>query len=233
MKIILKVILFVLFIIAGVGFTLSAAKVLNVRLEDWRQGARFYWLIGFVSYIPIHFIFRRLIILHVFSHEISHALWSVLFGGKVSEIYVSRNQGGYATYTKGNFIVTLAPYFFPLYSIFFLIIWFLAADGYKPWLTAAIGFSMCFHVMLTIYSIRLGQPDLKSSGVLFSISFIYVMNCVIMGIIFCKTAGVMGTMAFLKDGVEIFSRLAPAAAETAKWTDARLTREGIASIFNR
>lgn len=154
------------------------------------QGKISYWFIGgFAAYIPIHVVFRRLIIVHVFSHELTHALWSVLFGGKVDEMYVSRSRGGFTRYSRGNFLVSLAPYFFPLYALVFFGLFFIVRENLKPVFAALCGFSICFHIILTIYSMRIGQPDIRQEGRFFSYPFVALMNLLIIGVIHTGLTG--------------------------------------------
>ena len=56
-------------------------------------------------------------LVYVFGHELTHALWVWLMGGRVSRFRVGRD-GGHIVTDRNNFWIALAPYFFPLYSIF-------------------------------------------------------------------------------------------------------------------
>ena len=60
--------------------------------------------------------------LYVFGHELTHALWVWLMGGRVSRFRVGR-EGGHILTDKNNFLIALAPYFFPLYSILVLALY--------------------------------------------------------------------------------------------------------------
>lgn len=162
--------------------TYSEQLIHIVRQSTWKQALWFAG--GFLSYIPIHIVFKRLIIVHVFSHELTHALWSALFGGKVDELYVSRSRGGFTRYSKGNFLVTLAPYFFPLYALVFFGLFFIVRENLKPIFSALCGFSICFHIILSIYSMRIGQPDIRQEGRFFSYPFVILMSLLIIGVIY-------------------------------------------------
>src|SRR6476646_4520188 len=61
-------------------------------------------------------LFLLPIVLYVFGHELTHALWVWLMGGRVSRFKVGR-EGGHILTDKNNFLIALSPYFFPLYSI--------------------------------------------------------------------------------------------------------------------
>ena len=48
-------------------------------------------------------------------HELTHAIWVWMWGGRVSRFEVSR-EGGYILTDTHNFWIALAPYFYPIYS---------------------------------------------------------------------------------------------------------------------
>ncbi|MFA6450370.1 MAG: M50 family metallopeptidase [bacterium] len=227
MRKVVKGIFFLVFVIAGIGFSRAFWHVIDHPRDVWFSGTYLYIIIGFAAYLPVHFLFHRLIVLHVFGHELTHVLWSMLFGGKMHEMYVSREEGGYAKYSRGNFLVTLAPYFFPLYAIFFMVLHLIVAARFKPYIDGLLGFSMSFHVLLTLYSIRRDQPDLRRSGVFFSLAFIYMMNCVALGAILCVVTG-GGTVAFLRDGIHIFKHIWPDIVFTYNW----LYLHGLRPLFD-
>jgi hypothetical protein len=54
--------------------------------------------------------------IYVFGHELTHALWTWLFGGQVKKMKVT-SKGGHVVISKTNFVIALAPYFFPLYVV--------------------------------------------------------------------------------------------------------------------
>ncbi|HOC93969.1 MAG TPA: M50 family metallopeptidase [bacterium] len=202
-RLLIKSVFFAAFATGAAGYATALWKLLDAPWAVWTSDVRLWLAVGFVLYFPIHIIFRRLIVLHVFGHELTHALWSMLFGGKVEELYVSRRNGGFAAYTKGNFIVTLAPYFFPLYAVFFLILHLIVAPAFRPYIDGLLGASIAFHIMLTVYTIRLGQPDLARAGALFSMSFILMMNFLGLGLIFSAAVG-EDVPGFLRDGLSYY-----------------------------
>jgi hypothetical protein len=67
-----------------------------------------YWFSGgFFLYLVIHFLFRKPILSYVVGHELTHALFAILFGGSVKSFRASE-KGGQVQITKSNFIITLA-----------------------------------------------------------------------------------------------------------------------------
>ncbi len=53
---------------------------------------------------------------YVFGHELTHAIWTWLFGGRVKR-FKATSTGGHVVDHEEQFLITLAPYFFPLYVV--------------------------------------------------------------------------------------------------------------------
>lgn len=170
----------VLFIVLAIGYIQKLCQVI-AQEKYFLTGDELLFLCGFAAYIPIHVAFRRLILIHVFGHELTHAVMAILSGGKVREIYVSGRKGGFTTFTKGNALVYLAPYFLPLYAILLTVLLKLSKSEYRKIFLVLIGFSISFHILMTIYSIKQGQSDLKEQGVIYSLGLILMMNSMILG----------------------------------------------------
>jgi len=120
---------------------------------------------------------------YVFGHELLHALAAMLSGARVKSFRVS-SRGGKVVLTKSNLFVALAPYCLPLYTLFIvalLAIGNLYGDLSRFWTTFAfaIGFTFAFHLALTFYALRQHQPDLKYGGTFFSLTVIFLANCLV------------------------------------------------------
>jgi hypothetical protein len=90
-------------------------------------------------------------------------------------------NGGHVMLSKSNFIISLAPYFFPFYTGLVIALWvaagcFLDLSAYEPWWLAAIGLTWGFHVTFTVYMLSQRQPDVQENGRLFSYVIIYLAN---------------------------------------------------------
>jgi hypothetical protein len=121
--------------------------------------------------------------MHVMAHELTHALWAIPFGGRTKELKVSK-EGGRVLISKSNFLISLAPYFFPLYALIFTVIFYIARDQYRPAIALLIGASLSFHIALTLFSLKTNQSDFSvDSNIVFSLTFIYFMNIMIIGVI--------------------------------------------------
>ena len=126
----------------------------------------------------------RPVLIYVFGHELTHALWVWIMGGRVSKFSVGSN-GGYIVTDINNFWIALAPYFFPIYSIFVIILYgcaglFIDVSHYRDILFALIGETWAFHITFTLWMIPKGQTDLTYHGTFFSLVIIYMMNLLIL-----------------------------------------------------
>jgi len=135
---------------------------------------------GTSVWLVIFFSLPRPMWLYVVGHELTHALWALLFGGRVKAFKASRT-GGHVVLTKTNSFVALAPYFFPLYSVlwsllFLLLAWFFGWKGHAFWFHFGVGMTYTFHLTLTATILRIRQPDLDGEGWLFSGVMIWLMH---------------------------------------------------------
>ena len=118
---------------------------------------------------------------YVLGHELTHALWTMLFGGRPSGLHVSE-AGGSVRVSKNNVWVTLAPYFFPLYMVAAALLWLLLAwlfpvvRPYYPVALFWIGLAWAFHLTFTVKFLSWRQPDVLEHGRLFSYTLIYALN---------------------------------------------------------
>jgi len=118
--------------------------------------------------------------LYVLAHELTHALWGALLGARISGIGVSRNSG-YVKLSQSNWIIALAPYFFPLYTyvvilMYYVLLIFFDLRPYAPAWLALVGFTLGFHGVFTIYALAQDQQDVRAYGRVFSFSMIYLIN---------------------------------------------------------
>ena len=127
--------------------------------------------------------FPKLVIAYVLGHELTHALWVWLHGGRVHDFRVT-SEGGHIITDKTNTWVVLAPYFFPFYTAGWIVAYGLAllipsVSAQSESLFFGIGLTWTFHMIYTVRMIKKGQPDIEYGGVFFSIVVIYFLNLVL------------------------------------------------------
>ena len=169
-------------VITQTFFTAFARATVAQRL--WAGEEFWFFALGALLWLIAFFGLPRPILLYVFGHELTHALWVWLMGGRVSRFRVSR-EGGHIVSSRTNFWIALAPYFFPLYSILAIAVYgmaglFVNVQPYGRWLYAAIGVTWAFHLTFTCWMIPKNQTDLRDHGTFFSLVIIYLMNLLLL-----------------------------------------------------
>lgn len=154
------------------------------------------FLIGSALWIVLFIALPHPVKTYVFAHEITHAIWGMAAGGRVKGLKVG-DTGGTVLLTKSNFLVVLAPYFFPLYSVAVLVTYAVASaffdlGAYSPFWMGMLGLTWSFHVTFTMRMLNEHQSDIASQGRLFSYTLIYIVNIFIVILIMIA----MGTPTF-------------------------------------
>lgn len=163
-------------------FTAFARATLTERL--WAAQEFWFFSLGAVLWLIAFFGLPRPVILYVFGHELTHALWVLLMGGRVSRFSVGRD-GGHIVTNRTNFWIALAPYFFPLYSILAIATYgvlslFYNVQPYGRLLYAFIGATWAFHLTFTVWMVPKNQTDLSDHGTFFSLVVIFLMNVLLL-----------------------------------------------------
>lgn len=135
---------------------------------------------GFVAMFALALVCPTPARIYVLGHELTHAVWGLAFGARVSNIKVAAS-GGSVLLSKSNVWITLAPYFFPFYTAIVALVALVTRIFADPlpcplaWMFA-IGFTWCFHVYFTLQALFQRQPDVLEYGRLFSWAFIWIAN---------------------------------------------------------
>ena len=87
--------------------------------------------------------------------------------------------------TRNNFIIALAPYFFPLYAVMVMATfwaghWFWNWRHYLVWFHLLLGVAYAFHVTLTWHILKHSQTDISEQGYLFSAAIIFLGNVAVL-----------------------------------------------------
>ena len=141
-------------------------------------------LSGAACWVVIYLILPKPMLIYVLGHELTHAIWTWAFGGKVRR-FKATASGGFVTVTRNNFLIALAPYFFPLYVViviaaFALGHWLWGWKQYLVWFHLLVGAAYAFHVTLTWYILSIGQSDITQQGYLFSAVVIWLGNVLVL-----------------------------------------------------
>ncbi len=176
----------------------------TVTQQLWAGEEFWFFSLGVVLWLIAFFGLPRPLMVYVFGHELTHALWVLLMGGRVSQFRVGRD-GGHIMTDKNNFWIALAPYFFPLYSILALglygaLSFVTPMQPFGRLLYAVIGVTWAFHFTFTCWMIPKNQSDLRDHGTFFSLVVIYLMNLLVLSVLLVVASP---QITFLDFGTEI------------------------------
>src|SRR3989475_1570411 len=178
----LKTILAIVLLPLCIGVTNAVVRVLRAS-----GGANTVWvpmLAGAACWLVILLLLPRPMWIYVFGHELTHALWAWLLGGRVKK-FKATSQGGHVVITRSNFFISLAPYFFPLYVavvvLFFTLgHWLWGWGRCLAWFHLLVGATYAFHITFTCYTLRTRQSDITQQGYLFSAVVIWLGNATLL-----------------------------------------------------
>lgn len=121
----------------------------------------------------------------IFEHEITHMLFALLTFHKPVSLEVHRNKGGSFGYQgEGNWLISLAPYFFPVFPFLIMLaslLYIYMGQTIPNFLFVLFGLMTGYHICTTIVSIHPQQTDFKQAGFLFSILFLPTANLICYG----------------------------------------------------
>ena len=168
---------------------------------------------------------------YVLGHELTHALWGLLFGAMPSKLRVSA-AGGSVNLSKSNMLITLAPYFFPFYTFLVIVVALITSAFIRPlpclplWMFA-VGFTWAFHALFTLETLAQRQPDVKLYGRIFSWVFIFLANVALILVFLASTT----SLTFVQLGGFLLNRIVDAyvgvglaAVDAFKWVVSKCSR---------
>lgn len=147
------------------------------NFSSWYKNPKsIYFAISFVGFL---FLFYKKMLFSSFystlRHELCHWLFSVLSFSKPHSIQINPDGSGhYQHIGKGNYFLTLAPYFFPITSFSLL----LASVVFQKPITIyfiIMGLALAFDVVSMFKDYHFQQTDWNKNGILFSVQFSVLM----------------------------------------------------------
>ena len=180
----LKFVMALLLLPSCVAVTLALADLLgHLRLEaqgaPWSANLRGL-AIGFFLWVVLYMAMPRPTRAYILGHELTHLLWAWLLGIRASDLRITA-RGGSVQVERNHFLVTLAPYFFPLYTLLVILIRYAVnvfhdTSVYEPFWLGCVGLTWSFHLTFTLSALKENQPDIRQEGRLFSYTIIYLFN---------------------------------------------------------
>ena len=142
--------------------------------------------------------------LEVAAHELTHAFFALLTFHKVKGIRINPDDtGGAMSFEgEGNWLIIIAPYFFPLYALFVMggISLYTMFAPTNLILNIILGFFTGFHFDMVGSQIHEKQTDLPKVGYPFCAAFLFPANLWMVG-------SILAFNSKSWDGVVLFSKL--------------------------
>jgi hypothetical protein len=165
--------------------TVSLIRSLHSASGSGTQASSWAFGIGFTLWVLLYLLAPRPVRTYVLAHELTHALWALASGERVWGFKLSKD-GGRVVVSGNNLLITLAPYFFPLYTVLVIALYFLLSlfwdvQNYELFWMALVGFTWAFHVTFTIGTLLSHQSDVREYGRLLSYTAIYLLNLIGVG----------------------------------------------------
>ena len=173
----------VLLIPCGIALTRTVLASIGASAAWSLTGGARPFLMVAVGVAAAVFLFWALPVpvrLYVLAHELTHAFWGALLGARISGLRVS-GSGGHVKLSQSNWLIALAPYFFPFYTfivilVYYILLIFFDLRPYALVWFGLVGFTLGFHVVFTIYALAQDQQDVRDYGRVFSLGMIYLIN---------------------------------------------------------
>lgn len=155
---------------------------------DFKDKLVIFFFLGMGVYVIFHILLYKPIKIYILGHELVHILSAYLCGGRVKKMKIGESYGS-VNVDKVNTFIALSPYFIPFYSLIVALLWLVVKYLVRLNIPTEIfvfllGFTIMFHLVLTLYAIYLGQTDFEVSGWFFSIVVIIIVNCLILIFLF-------------------------------------------------
>ena len=138
-----------------------------LRLDNLRF---FAFLGGAFVYLALKILAaaRSNISMQILAHELTHTFFALLTFHKVVHIHLNMDESGGSMgfRGKGNWLITIAPYFFPLFLFFLMLFATFFAEKIPDSLivNGVCGYFFAYHVESILVQIHGEQPDFKEVG---------------------------------------------------------------------
>ncbi len=143
-------------------------------------------------------------------HEATHLLFALITLHPIVGLSREERQGSFVRFLGGgNWLIQIAPYFFPTAAVF---LWFFALMipfGYfLPWTSIALGIATGFHVVSTVREIRRDQAELMALSWKFCWMFLPTANLLMLGLLVAFSYnGFEGLSQFVREMLQPMSAL--------------------------
>ena len=130
--------------------------------------------------------------LSIFEHEFTHMIAALLTFHAPKSMSIESDKGGsFGYYGKGNWFITLAPYFiptFPFLLMLFSLIWGRFHNDLPELFMPVLGMMFGYHLVSNAGQIHTEQTDFPKAGWIFSVLFLPTANLITFAIVWAFAA---------------------------------------------
>ncbi|HBE68990.1 MAG TPA: hypothetical protein DDW52_12650 [Planctomycetaceae bacterium] len=120
----------------------------------------------------------------IFEHELTHALFAVATLHRIVGFRASVGRGGEVRFAgTGNWLITVAPYFFPTVALLLFLLAYLMPLAAFPWQRFLLGVALGYHVVSTYRETHRDQTDITRLGSTFCWLFLPAANVAVVGLL--------------------------------------------------
>jgi hypothetical protein len=173
-------------------YAFSHEALLFFTQIEWKD--TLFFLLGMVVYVLLYAVAfaGNIGFLETLEHELTHAGASLAIFKMPSKLVVDPKGGGKSagvTETVGCFLVALAPYFLPLFTLPLLLLKPVVPPPFDRVIDFLIGFTLAFHYVRLYNDLKTTQTDITRTGTIFSFFFSVVMNLIFLVVILAVVTG--------------------------------------------
>jgi hypothetical protein len=142
---------------------------------------------------------RRLGFWATLEHELTHAVFAWATFHPVVGFRATMRSGGHIRYLgRGNWLIAIAPYFFPTASLLAILILSWVPGRHLAVGGVILGITVAYHILSTWSETHRHQTDLREVGWLFCVPFLLSANAFVLGLLLNYAAGVRSLTAHLR-----------------------------------
>ncbi|MCF7911355.1 MAG: hypothetical protein K9M99_02415 [Candidatus Cloacimonetes bacterium] len=135
---------------------------------------------GFFIVLYLLFLHKIMDFWETFAHELTHLLFALITFNKIEGFSATDNGGAVSYRGRSNWLTSLSPYFFPIYTTFFVVLSLVINQRYQVYINHLIVISYLFFLMTLVQQFSYSQSDISKSGYVFSTIFVFIMNVLIL-----------------------------------------------------
>ena len=149
---------------------------------------------GFFAYVVLWGVaFKRRFMgsfFSTFEHELTHSLFAWLTLHRVVGLKATWNSGGEMRYEgRGNWLISIAPYWFPTLCVPFMIMSTLGQFAGQAWVAVGLGAAFAYHLLSTHLETHSQQTDLIETTKTFAWLFLPTANLIAAGYVISFALG--------------------------------------------